>query len=408
MLHPFSGNYKATRRPPSYTKGVHLSSSPPTSPPLTPLTTADDDEDVFMDVDEPAPFLLDMADEDEVTSQLFNEEDWEMEETEERTVVPDGYDADVWDKAMSTAFDARQHTIDLSGRGLKSIHPMIADLSHYFALPDVIPEHEAKQAFIRAPSAPTVNFKSGARSMQRSTTVSTLNDNFASGNRRVDQSVSLYLTNNYIDKIPVEVCGIERLAVLSLRANRLTSLPDCIGLLSNLRELNIAQNEISYLPASILKLNLRVLAVRPNPLLPAPNDFPRVKLSPVINHGCPSLKELCIRILVSPRPYPPIQDIALPIQDLAPSLTDSLHLSLAPGHKYHRQKADSNLRPVCCPNLGHVEEDGGDVWFVEPAEERIQWLTDIAGVHMDGAVPVLWKGCSIGCLDFLESEQNRV
>ncbi|KZP01664.1 hypothetical protein CALVIDRAFT_594360 [Calocera viscosa TUFC12733] len=404
MLHPFSGNYKATRRPPSYTKGVHLSSSPPTSPPITPLATAtDEDEDTFMEDDEPAPFLLDMADEDEVTSQLFDDEDWEMEEMEDKTVVPDGYDAEVWDQAMSSAFDARLHTIDLSGRGLKSIHPMIADLSHYFALPDVVPEQETRQAFMRAPSAPTLNFKSDTRGMQRSTTVSTLNDNFASGNRRVDQSVSLYLTNNLIDKIPVEVCGIERLAVLSLRGNKLTSLPDCIGLLTNLRELNIAQNEITYLPASIFKLNLSVLALRPNPFLPPPNDFPATKLSLLMSHGCPSLKELCIRSLVSPRPYARIRDVALPIQDLAPSLSDSLHLSLAPEQKYHRQKADSNLKPLCCPNVAHVEQDEGESWFVEPVEERMQWLTEVAGVHMDGAVPVLWKGCSVGCLDFLES-----
>ena len=42
--------------------------------------------------------------------------------------------------------------------------------------------------------------------------------------------------------------------------------------------------------------------------------------------------------------------------------------------------------------------------FVRHAEERFSW-EDIIGeqpVGIEGGVPVLWRGCSIGCLSFLD------
>ncbi|KAI9438973.1 hypothetical protein H4582DRAFT_1946007 [Lactarius indigo] len=43
--------------------------------------------------------------------------------------------------------------------------------------------------------------------------------------------------------------------------------------------------------------------------------------------------------------------------------------------------------------------------FVLPAEERYSWVTEIAGVRVGettGGVPLLWRGCGRGCLDFLD------
>ena len=40
-----------------------------------------------------------------------------------------------------------------------------------------------------------------------------------------------------------------------------------------------------------------------------------------------------------------------------------------------------------------------------PAEERFTWVTELAGVRVGettGGVPVLWRGCGRGCLDFLD------
>ncbi|KAI9450371.1 hypothetical protein BJY52DRAFT_1303067 [Lactarius psammicola] len=44
--------------------------------------------------------------------------------------------------------------------------------------------------------------------------------------------------------------------------------------------------------------------------------------------------------------------------------------------------------------------------FVLPAEERYTWVTEIAGVRVGettGGVPLLWRGCGRGCLDFLNA-----
>lgn len=44
--------------------------------------------------------------------------------------------------------------------------------------------------------------------------------------------------------------------------------------------------------------------------------------------------------------------------------------------------------------------------FVMPAEERYTWVTEIAGVRVGettGGVPLLWRGCGRGCLQFLDS-----
>jgi hypothetical protein len=42
--------------------------------------------------------------------------------------------------------------------------------------------------------------------------------------------------------------------------------------------------------------------------------------------------------------------------------------------------------------------------FVTPAEERYTWETVVAGVDVGGSVPLKWRGCLCGCLDFLDAE----
>lgn len=46
--------------------------------------------------------------------------------------------------------------------------------------------------------------------------------------------------------------------------------------------------------------------------------------------------------------------------------------------------------------------------FVDHAEERFEWVKDVAEVVVSdlpgGVVPIQWRGCSSGCLDFLEKE----
>lgn len=56
-----------------------------------------------------------------------------------------------------------------------------------------------------------------------------------------------------------------------------------------------------------------------------------------------------------------------------------------------------------CPNIA---EGCGKTIFVDHAEERLEWIPDLAEEVVSdlkgGLVPVLWRGCLRGCLDFLE------
>jgi hypothetical protein len=49
--------------------------------------------------------------------------------------------------------------------------------------------------------------------------------------------------------------------------------------------------------------------------------------------------------------------------------------------------------------------------FVMPAEERHTWVTELAGVRVGestGGVPILWRGCGRGCLDFLDQGDTSI
>ncbi len=69
--------------------------------------------------------------------------------------------------------------------------------------------------------------------------------------------------------LPGELFNLERLTVLSLRDNEIHELPPSIGKLKNLRELNLSQNGLRYLPYEILDLltydcQLSALHLHPN------------------------------------------------------------------------------------------------------------------------------------------------
>jgi len=58
-------------------------------------------------------------------------------------------------------------------------------------------------------------------------------------------------------------------------------------------------------------------------------------------------------------------------------------------------------------------EDYDTPVFSTPVEERMEWVGVVAGVHVAenpaAWIPVLWRGCSKGCLAFLEeNEEGKV
>lgn len=45
-----------------------------------------------------------------------------------------------------------------------------------------------------------------------------------------------------------------------------------------------------------------------------------------------------------------------------------------------------------------------DVVFVQHSVERLEWVTQLPGAKESAGLPILWRGCKRGCLDFLERE----
>ncbi|XP_070831947.1 leucine-rich repeat and calponin homology domain-containing protein 1 isoform X9 [Chaetodon trifascialis] len=92
---------------------------------------------------------------------------------------------------------------------------------------------------------------------------------------------SLNLSRNQLASLPACLCGLP-LRVLNASNNKLVSLPETIGQLHSLMELDISCNEITALPSHIGRLKaLRELNVRRNLLCVLPEDLadlPLVKL----------------------------------------------------------------------------------------------------------------------------------
>jgi hypothetical protein len=82
----------------------------------------------------------------------------------------------------------------------------------------------------------------------------------------------------------------------------------------------------------------------------------------------------------------------------------------------HEQKSSGH-----CPSPQHcgaAAQIAGPSWpwarlgppFVLPAEERYTWVSELAGVRVGettGGVPLLWRGCGPGCLNFLVDASSK-
>jgi hypothetical protein len=158
----------------------------------------------------------------------------------------------------------------------------------------------------------------------------------------------------------------------------------------------------------------------------------------------PELTELCLRLLISPAA--PSSEDSDPLRgsstepeastnltryydltsaELAPHLRDVLN-ACVPGcvPEPFRIMPSQPLRPPrdqgeqedmmrkevqekitgigFCPSPRH--NDGLGNLFVHHAEERFTWESVIGGTRLGGKVPLRWRGCMIGCLDYLGVE----
>ena len=249
--------------------------------------------------------------------------------------------------------------------------------------------------------------------------------------------------------------------------NALTYIPPQIAQLRALRELNVANNRITILPAELTALRLDRLSVTPNPLLPVPSPAEAKHLRTRIVGPTtrmlgrvPPLSELILRYLISPsapaspsNPNPQsilAQHYQLPLLDslnLRPDFTRVLSASV-PGAVALPSPSKPRRHPPAIPHVPSDPDTTGDndkadetvvgmshclaphhlapgdvgqnlpeghwTWndapYAQCAENRIVWVEYIAGHKVgsgDYRVPLLWRGCGVGCLDFLEVEEEE-
>ncbi|CAH7670498.1 expressed protein [Phakopsora pachyrhizi] len=118
------------------------------------------------------------------------------------------------------------------------------------------------------------------------------------------QSVTLYLSNNYISSASnlERLCNFKGLQVLTLRANQLTELPESIGDLISLTQLNISYNQLRFLPSSVLRLKSCKFFTAGNPWIKSSDEgFKPINGntnsagSNKRDEDVPSLAEICLR-----------------------------------------------------------------------------------------------------------------
>ncbi|CDO68169.1 hypothetical protein BN946_scf184938.g21 [Trametes cinnabarina] len=361
VLDPFSASAKRAWRPPTYEKksgrvlstdstisassstsyayGTRRGSSPTPASAGTHMMLDGPDDDFILSEDE--------RDEPKLKARRETQEELEHR---------------LWDEAITAAIDKVNGVIDLSGTSLNRgpithIPPSVADLEGFVVLPPTqastsvpsspkaSPKHLATDSpsyndnssrpFSRATTLPAVAFneafflksKYGERlrgsPVARAASLQSVNQPSTSQIRR--REIHMFLANNFISRLPVELFRVSSLTVLSLRSNALTSVPPQIVQLTSLQELNLAQNKLRWLPAEMLNMHLTKLTVAGNPWIPPPSpgsditqsshplDGPEITLDrhprrpvsdTIVHYTIPPLTELCFRVLLAPY-YPP-------------------------------------------------------------------------------------------------------
>ncbi|KAL1714599.1 hypothetical protein EV715DRAFT_276477 [Schizophyllum commune] len=347
--------------------------------------------------------------------------------------------------AVDVAFDTTNLVIDVSEKGLNELQ---SD-----------PLQQLKKMVIIPQDQETVHSRSASsRTFSKSPSFSRVPSASLAGTP--SHTIRFMASKNAITKLPRELFELTRLTTLDLRHNRITHVPAGIGLLVNLDNLCLSNNPLRYLPAEIL--HLRKL----KQLLLFPNNRMRVKSSPrravdethrFGESSVPQLTELMLRKLLAPhhttstgerqtymeakftlpithyfdpsRPCPPhilrvLADClprSVPASQLGPSTASSLPVRAhGPAsifmsdftteedvpedpNEVRAIDADEQYEVLRCLNPAHGEP--GAV-FIHPLEVRFTWETQFGLAIPGGAIPVRWRGCSWGCLDFLSEDAD--
>lgn len=108
----------------------------------------------------------------------------------------------------------------------------------------------------------------------------------------------LYLQNNRLISLPVEICTLQQLKFMDLSHNLMAWLPAEIGQLLNLKELILSHNQLRSLPVEVGKLfRLNELLIEDNPITDIPLE--------ILSGGAPAIVAHLRTMLAPSEPPPP-------------------------------------------------------------------------------------------------------
>ncbi|CAN9498528.1 unnamed protein product [Ophioblennius macclurei] len=113
-------------------------------------------------------------------------------------------------------------------------------------------------------------------------------------NHDLSDTVEADLSKNRLTDVPSEVCHLVALETLNLYHNCIRTIPDSVISLQSLTSLNLSRNQLSSLPACLCGLPLRVLNASNNKLVSLPETIGQL-------HGLMELDISCNEITALPR-----------------------------------------------------------------------------------------------------------
>ncbi|KAL0581961.1 hypothetical protein V5O48_000018 [Marasmius crinis-equi] len=372
-------------------------------------------------------------------------------------------DTEIWNDVVAEAIDKGHGYVDLESNGLSSIPSRaIIDLSMLY-VPSIEQEVSLEQSFGRCQSfsrTKTLADKMGFRRedlqvMLGHNSLVALPQEFFN----LQRLTVLSLRSNRLAVFPPEISQLTNLKVLNISSNRLLFLPSELMQL-NLDKLLIFPNPFLPPPRDTLQRTRSFARSRSRLSSLDDSTRPCSPIIPIFTDRVIPLLELCLRRLLAPLSDPktcilretyhlPLSEdndtIDGPItkrifrQPLPPLVRDVLDatcygsvyvesIDTSPGNSqgssslptssqsfsdfegYLKERLDSlvsyhsEYRHVTGKGKCYSPRHAGTIsTFVIPAEERFTWEHTVAGVSNLGHVPIRWRGCQKGCLDFLAS-----
>ncbi len=188
--------------------------------------------------------------------------------------------------SVTGTFSKRVYRLDLSGRGISTIHPSIGELHMLWnidlgenpiaALPAEL-KGMTNLRWFSLDSVPLEQVWSDLTEMKQLTSISLSNNNLTTlpmGLSALKSLRRLILNKNQLGSIPSEVFACSGLTELSLRYNSLDSLSPEMSRLTRLKILDIRDNRLSALPVEIGTLvSLERLLISGNALSRLPDEL---------------------------------------------------------------------------------------------------------------------------------------